>query len=139
MILKDLATISPVYRERIKKVKQVDSKIIKITKLFQNPNIILSSGKYIQEILFLGEINEHTKIQIYCSCPSFNFEFAHILNDNNCLLYPEKFKLAINKTPRKKNKYSILTGCKHCISSAQYIQKKIDHIQNIFYKNFKER
>ena len=132
MILKDLASIPSAYRDRIEKVKKVKPMISGTYTILQNPHIILSSGKYSQEILFLGEVDPDTNIKIYCSCPSFNYEFAHILNDNECLLHPERFKIAIRKTPREKNQKNVLTGCKHCIAAAQFTQKKMDKLQEIY-------
>jgi len=132
MILKDLASIPSAYRDRIEKVKQVKPTISGTSIIIQNPHIMLSSGKYSQEILFLGEVDPDTNIKIYCSCPSFNYEFAHILNDNECLLHPERFRIAIRKTPREKNQKNVLTGCKHSIAAAQFIQKNIDKFQKIY-------
>jgi len=132
MNLNDLSTIPSAFRNRLEKVKNVNIIISRMSILNQNPHIIFSSGKYSQEILFLGEVDPDTNIKIYCSCPSFNYEFAHILNDDQCLLHPERFKIAIRKTPREKNQKNILIGCKHCIAAAQFIQKKMDKFQFIY-------
>src|SRR6056297_1836850 len=132
MLLKDLATIPSSYRDRKEKINQVKTMINRTSTINQNPHIILSSCNYSQEILFLGEIDPDTNVKIYCSCPSFNYEFAHILNDNECLLHSERFKIAVRKTPREKNQKNILTGCKHCIAAAQFIQKKMDKFQFIY-------
>ena len=132
MNLNDLSTIPSAFRNRLEKVKNVNIIISRMSILNQNPHIIFSSGKYSQEILFLGKVDPDTNIKIYCSCPSFNYEFAHILNDDQCLLHPERFKIAIRKTPREKNQKNILIGCKHCITAAQLIQKKMDKFQFIY-------
>lgn len=132
-MLKELSTVSSVYRDRIEKVKSVKPRIIRLSRLNLHPHVTLSSGRYTQEILFLEKVNEDSRVKIYCSCPSFNFEFAYILNTNDILLHPRQFSIAVRKTPQMKNQNNIITGCKHCIAAAQLIQKRMDHLQD-FYK-----
>lgn len=90
-----------------------------------------ASSDYTQQVLFLETtITPETKIQLNCTCPSFNFEFAHLLYDQNTLLEPENFKKAIRSSPDVKSTHFVVTACKHCIAFCQYIYKNERFIKN---------
>lgn len=131
MNFKDLLTPSIVYKDRLKKSYLEKPIIYNINIVDNKPLITFNCKSYIIEFQFIGEqFNLNNELKVYCTCPSFNFEFAHILNDANALLKPEQFKQSIQKTPKQKNKYNIIGGCKHCIACARLTFKKFDLIQN---------
>ena len=131
MQLKNNITIPSIYRDRIKSIKSLKPTIIKIEMVGEHPLITCSCSKYNPKILFLGKVDPNTNIKMFCSCMSFNYEFAHILNDDESLLFPEQFKTAIKKYPKKKNTKNVLMSCKHCISCSMLILKRIDMIQRV--------
>ena len=130
--LKDLITPPTMYRNRLKDSYNIYPTINSSSNYITNFLIKYNCGNYTVEFQFIGEtLKIDNNLKIYCSCPSFNFEFAHILNDNESLLYPESFKKAINSTPTKKNKHNLIGGCKHCIACGRLTFNKFDLLQTI--------
>jgi len=128
--LKDLITPPTMYRNKLKDSYNLYPTINNLSKGNTNFLIKFNCGKYIVEFQLTGEtLKIDNELKIYCSCPSFNFEFAHILNDDESLLYPKSFKKAIDNTPTKKNKYNLIGGCKHCIACGRLTFNKFDLLQ----------
>ena len=128
--LKDLITPPTMYRNRLKDSYNIYPTINSSSNHITNFLIKYNCGNYTVEFQFIGEtLKIDNNLKIYCSCPSFNFEFAHILNDDESLLYPESFKKAINSTPTKKNKHNLIGGCKHCIACGRLTFNKFDLLQ----------
>jgi len=128
--LKDLLTPPVMYRNKLKDSYKYRPSINNVSNDGDNFLISYTCGKYIIEFQFTGEaLKLDNDLKIHCNCHSFNFEFAHILNDDDALLYPESFKKAIDNTPTKKNRYNLIGGCKHCISCARLTYNKFDLLQ----------
>ena len=130
MKLKDLITPPVIFKNKLKDSFKLSPIITNMTS--GNGEYLLSykCGQYNIKFQFIGEqFNINNKIKIYCNCPSFNFEFAHILNDDKSLFDSHLFKHAMQKTPHKKNKYNLLCGCKHCIACARLTYNKFDLLQ----------
>lgn len=101
-------------------------------------NIMIQKA-YLDEnrLTIIGNVNNHTTviqfdeknvdmnnvIRVSCDCQSFSFEFARVLFDSNALYQPENFTQFISKVPKKKNIYSIPSGCKHVIALARFVNK----------------
>lgn len=133
LFFRDILSFPTQYKERQKSVKPYQTRLVNIYRNNNEIIIVGSSSKYQQKMGFYksnesDELELNTPIRIYCGCPSFNFEFAHILNDENALLNPEEFKIATRKTPKEKNEFSVLTGCKHIISFGSAIYKRLSNI-----------
>ena len=130
MKLKDLLTPPAMYRDKLNDSRKYRPSINNTSVDGNHFLISYNCGSYTVEFQFTGDtLKLDDDIKIYCSCPSFNFEFAHILNDDDALLYPESFKKAIDNTPTKKNRYNLVGGCKHCIACARLTYNKFDLLQ----------
>jgi len=131
MNLKDLTIIPAYFNERQINVRKII--VLPIDVVFHefDVSILFKASDYNQEISFRKKIHPDSNIKIFCSCPSFNFEFANILHKNNALLYPEKFTKAITRTPRVRNIKSVLTGCKHCIACGRFINNNLEKIDEM--------
>jgi len=72
--------------------------------------------------------NPNAQVKIYCTCPSFYYDFAHVLYVNNCLLYPELLQdpwlhdYYLRIPPKVRNPQRVLSGCKHVIACARWLQ-----------------
>jgi len=131
MNIKDLSVIPSYFRDRQDSIRKL---VVFPLDAFIDDyyyRILFSCNNYDQEIQFKHEFDLDSKIRIFCSCPSFNFEFANILYKSDALLYKEKFYKAIQRTPRERNTRSVLTGCKHCIACARFILNNKGHIQQL--------
>ena len=106
--------------------------VLKLNPIIQNAFIdengyLVVSGtvkNYNVAIQFESEkVDTNSLIKVSCSCPSFNFEFAKTLLDQNSLYQPENFNKAILRNPKKKNAFSIPSPCKHIIAFARFVDK----------------
>jgi hypothetical protein len=135
LLLRDFVNPRSFYKDRINDIKSLKVFLRDIYIYQTVPVIKFNCNNYEINIQLIGEeVNERNDIRVSCTCPSFNFEFAHILHDDNSLFMSENFRKAISAAPKKKNKYNIVTGCKHTIACAMDVYKNLDKIQLIVNK-----
>lgn len=134
MYLEDLATVPSFFKDRQDKIKKlvVFPQDVIITEF--DYIIVLSCHRYTIKISFRSKFDPDSKIKLNCTCPSFNFEFAHILYKNDCLLEPEKYRKATAKIPKERNTKSVLGGCKHTIACARHILNNQEKIERLIEK-----
>ena len=135
MLLRDFVNPRAYYKDRIQDVKSLKV-FLRDIYLYQTvPVIKFACNNYGVNIQLIGEeVNQTNEIRLSCTCPSFNYEFARVLYDNGSLFMPENFHKAISAAPKQKNKYNIVTGCKHTIACALDAYKNLDKIQLIVNK-----
>ena len=130
MKLKQFLNFPAIYKERNNDVKIINPMLLNVKIYNEQPLIIYKYKNYIINILLIGQqIDEDNEIKMSCTCPSFIFEFANSLYKSGNLFEPEKFIKSIKQVPKDKNKFNILTGCKHCISCCRHLFKYMDTIQ----------
>ncbi len=136
LTIKNFITIPAHYKDRIESIKKLKPKFLNIY-LFENYPVLkyICNGYTLNFQLIGEEINEDSLIKFSCTCPSFNFEFANTLFNNDALFNPINFRKAISTVPKTKNKYNLVTGCKHSISCINDIYKRMDRIQIFLTKN----
>ena len=81
----------------------------------------------------------NSEIKLFCDCESFRYEFYYTLLKHGAI--PKEYTTIfenLNKSiiPKKKNVHGIISGCKHCISLCNEIQKQ-EHKNNLIKEFFK--
>jgi hypothetical protein len=116
MHLINILNIPSKYRNRYEKIKLVKLYDLKITET-DKFRIFSGNTGYITEIAFNKnqKIDTTSEIRVNCTCKSFEFEFAEVINKANGLLYPKDFSNQVS------NKIKLLSGCKHLIFLARHI------------------
>ncbi len=92
---------------------------------------ISSDGKSKYHLTLIIEdvtINANSKIRVDCDCPSFKYEFAYAVGQNDGLIYNKDY---ISKRPKKRNIYSHVTGCKHLVRLGQLIFRRKNLIKPV--------
>lgn len=143
LTLQEFSSVAPFYKDRVGKINEI--KNVKITDVgLENkfPLIRTSCGSqpYSQNFLFEGVLNhDETSVKVNCSCPSFKFEFAHVLNKKKALYNPgDVYKVSILKIPKEKNQKQVVMACKHVIAASRTILKQLDKIQHSIEKQQKK-
>lgn len=135
MLLRDFVNPRAFYKDRIQDIKSLKVFLRDIYFHETVPVVKFNCNNYEINIQLIGaEVNDRNDIRISCTCPSFNYEFAHILNDADTLFMPKNFQKAVSAAPKKKNKYNIITGCKHTIACALDVYRNLNKIQLIVSK-----
>ena len=135
MLLKDFVNPRAFYKDRLKEIKSLKVFLKDIYFYETVPVIKFNCNNYEINIQLIGaEVNERNDIRMSCTCPSFNYEFAYSLNKGSALFKPESFSKAIHTAPKTKNKYNIITGCKHTIACAFDVYNNLNKIQLIVNK-----
>lgn len=116
MILKDVLNYKGPFSHRNSKINDV--KLIFLKPVISETSIIYSSktenGKYYQFLEINDKIpNQRSKINIYCNCESFYYEFQYVVQELDSLFLNEKIKSSFFRKPLNKNPYMIASGCKH--------------------------
>jgi hypothetical protein len=138
LTIKEFISIPAHYKDRIDSIKKLRPRLINIYLFEEFPVIKYQCNNYTLNFQLIGkEVNEDNLIKLSCTCPSFNFEFANTLFVNNALFQPRNFYKAIQTIPKKKNKYNIVSGCKHSIACINDIYKRMDKIQIFLNKSEK--
>ena len=91
----------------------------------------ISNKKYETVIEIIKSGNERSlnqcKIKAYCGCDSFKYEFANLFKKNLSLfkpvIYPQK--IYIRNNAKKRNKYEVISPCKHLVRFANYLTTKM--------------
>ncbi len=119
---RQLLTFPGVYFKRMISVTNIKNiKINNIEKNNDNIKIMATVNKHDVEIHFHDtQIKQNTPVSVVCTCESFKFEFAYTMNQQTSLIGAKHFIL---DSPKKKNTNNIISGCKHIIALAIYIQK----------------
>lgn len=125
---KQILSFPSIFKDRNDNIKKLIIFLTEINKDSDNNIIIKSScNNHNQIIKFYDDnFNSKTKVQIYCSCESFKYEFSYVLFENDGLLNGNFFQK--NFKPKIKNPYNYICGCKHIISLSQYVIKKLETI-----------
>ena len=131
--LKNILTIHPFYKKRIKRLQQTKTFITSVDKLSENA--LLFTGKSDTGHTIEIEIHRdstdkfsiNSPVKVFCDCHSFKFEFAHTLFRAGALRNKLSFIRSIIQRPKKKNPNLIVGVCKHVISLANQIKPKISN------------
>lgn len=122
IILNDLLNFPSFYRDRRQSLEGLIPTITNFKELDTSYLFEGKVGKYNVAIEFIKKepITLKSPVRVECSCASFKYEFAAVLFRNRGLYNRENFFVSL---PKEKNKFSIISGCKHIISFANYVLK----------------
>ena len=121
IILNDLLNFPSYYRDRRDSLYGLTPVI---TNFKETNDSCLFEGKVGKYDIVLECMSKNitlkTPVKVSCTCPSFKFEFAAVINRKQGLYDKGNFFVSL---PKEKNKFNIISGCKHIISFANYVLK----------------
>jgi hypothetical protein len=141
LTLQEISTVAAFFKKRVQSINEIKNvKIIGFERKGEFPIIKTTCGSqnYQQSFMFEGPISsDESDVKVNCTCASFKFEFAHVLNKRSALLNPDQFKMSILKVPKERNQRQVVMTCKHLIAASKILLKQLNSISNAFDKQHK--